>query len=450
MDARAAKARRRTDMDGSLPPSSPTPGLKVALVTTFYPPHNFGGDGIYVRRLAHALAALGCSVTVIYDKDAYETLAPPEKRNPAPLPEPSGVKVAALSGGMGPIGPLLTQQLGVPTLTRKRLEAALSKSFDVIHYHNISLVGGPGVLSLGGPAIRLYTAHEHWLVCPTHILWRNQKEICTGQKCFSCQLAYRRPPQYWRSTHLLEEQVKSIDAFIALSESSAENHRRFGFRRTMRVMPSFLPDIDPASADAPHPNEGRPYLFFAGRLEAIKGLQDVIPQFDDAMPADLLIAGDGEFGAQLRTLAAGKSKVKFLGRLPPDQLDAYYRNALALIAPSRCYEVFPLVALEAFRASTPMIARNLGSYPEIARKSGAGLLFDQPSEIRAMIERLINQTGLRADLGLAARRAFETRWSDRVSLASYFDLVGDLARTKGWERTAEKAEAVCEKLRVTR
>ena len=35
--------------------------LRVAVVTTFYPPCNFGGDGIYIRNLVHSLA--GADVT---------------------------------------------------------------------------------------------------------------------------------------------------------------------------------------------------------------------------------------------------------------------------------------------------------------------------------------------------------------------------------------------------
>ncbi|MCP5055530.1 MAG: hypothetical protein GY937_02270 [bacterium] len=30
--------------------------MKIAMVTTFYPPYHFGGDAIFIRRLTHALA----------------------------------------------------------------------------------------------------------------------------------------------------------------------------------------------------------------------------------------------------------------------------------------------------------------------------------------------------------------------------------------------------------
>ena len=56
-------------------------GLSFCHLTTFYPPHNFGGDGIGVQRLARALVRRGHRVTVVHDTDAYHSL------HPAPPPE---------------------------------------------------------------------------------------------------------------------------------------------------------------------------------------------------------------------------------------------------------------------------------------------------------------------------------------------------------------------------
>jgi glycosyltransferase involved in cell wall biosynthesis len=404
--------------------------LKIALVTTFYPPHNFGGDGIYVRRLAHALHGLGCNVTVIYDSDAYRLLSP-TKKEPAPLDEPEGLKVIALRSAAPLASMVLTQQAGRPIVHGTTLDALLSDDFDVVHYHNISLVGGPGLLSLGTPRLRIYTAHEHWLVCPTHILWQNNERLCETKTCLSCQIKYKRPPQLWRMTNLLKKEGQAVDAFIALSQSSADNHARFGFPFPMRVMPSFLPDLEEADTRPPHPNGSRPFLFFAGRLEAIKGLQDILPHIDASFPCDLLIAGDGAYEADLKRMVRAPEKVRFLGRLAPDALPAYYAHALALLAPSICYEVFPLVALEAFRSRLPLLARNLGSYPEIISASGGGLLFETGHDLKAAVTQIINDPPLRQRMADAGRKAFEDKWSIRASLSALFDLIGELAEKKG-------------------
>lgn len=194
---------------------------------------------------------------------------------------------------------LLTQQTGRPIIQRQAIEAILGKGFDVIHYHNISLVGGPGVLSLGS-AVKLYTAHEHWLVCPNHILWRHNRELCDRRECFRCSLAFKRPPQIWRKSSLLDDNLAQVDALIGLSQSVADNHRAFGLKRDMVPMASFMPDtVVRAKASDAAPLQERPYFLFVGRLEKFKGLQDVIPCFDARSPADLLVAGTGDFEPEL-------------------------------------------------------------------------------------------------------------------------------------------------------
>jgi len=45
--------------------------LRFCMITTFYPPYNLGGDGIFVQRLSNALARRGHTVDVIHCIDAY-------------------------------------------------------------------------------------------------------------------------------------------------------------------------------------------------------------------------------------------------------------------------------------------------------------------------------------------------------------------------------------------
>ena len=418
--------------------------LRVAIVTTFYPPCNFGGDGRYVQSFVHSLARRGCDVEVIYDADAWRVGKGIARSVdlPSPEPEPAGVTVHRLQSRW-PLGStLLTQQTGRPIIQRQAIAAILAKGFDVIHYHNISLVGGPGILALGD-AVKLYTAHEHWLVCPNHILWRHNRELCDGRECFRCSLAFKRPPQLWRKTSLLEDSLTQVDALIGLSQSVAENHRAFGLKREMVPMASFMPDSAAKArvSSAGSPQE-RPYFLFVGRLEKFKGLQDVIPCFDKDSPADLLIAGTGDFEPELRALSAGRETVRFLGNLPPDSLPGLYRNAVALIAPSQCYEVFPMVALEAFREATPVVARDLGPYRQIIEESAAGLLFVDEDSLSAALKTLCEDRILRDRMGASGRAAVETRWSETTAVDAWFDLVRRIAVEKGKGETVRRVDAL--------
>lgn len=419
--------------------------LKIALINTFYPPYNFGGDGVYVRRFAHALARQGCDVRVLHDAETYKAIAPKPLGALTPLDEPPGVAVTRLESPLGAASTLITHQTGRPIAHRRALKEFFSDEFDVTHFHNVSAIGGPGILSMGS-GVRLYTAHEHWLVCPTHILWRHNREVCDRRECLKCQTIYRRPPQLWRYSGLLKRQAAHIDAFIALSRSSAENHRRFGFAPEMRVLPSFLPNAPNLPAPKPRADGERPYALFVGRLEKLKGLQDIIPAFKARAELDLIIIGDGEFRSELSRIAGEAPNIKFLGKLAPEELDRHYAEAAAVILPSVCYEVFPLVALEAFRAGAPIVARNLGPFPEIVEKSGAGILFDGPAEAAAAVGRLAGDPALRTRMGASARAAFKAYWSEKTALSAYFNLIAEKAALKGLQNTAENAKALALKL----
>jgi glycosyltransferase involved in cell wall biosynthesis len=404
-------------------------GLRFCMLTTFYPPHNFGGDGIAIQRLARALVRRGHEVTVIHDVDAFNALRTgPE---PAPAEEPAGLRVERLRSGLGLLSPLLTQQLGRPVVNGRRIAALVEAGgYDVTMFHNVSLVGGPGLFRLGA-GVKLFEAHEHWLVCPMHVLWRHNREVCAGRECVRCSLAYRRPPQLWRHTGLLERRLEGVDAFVAKSEFSRQKHREFGFPRPMTVIPYFLPDAAPAAEDEGPPEPERPYFLFVGRLEKIKGLDDVIPAMRAYGEADLLIAGDGEYGALLRQRAAGIGNVRFLGRVSGPRLRRLYRDAIALLVPSVCWETFGIILIEAFQQGTPVIARRIGPFPEIIAAGGGGLLFEDTAGLLAAMRSLQAEAGMREVMSVQARASFACHWSERAVVPRYLELVHEVAERNG-------------------
>ena len=192
---------------------------------------------------------------------------------------------------LGLLSPLATHQTGWP-LFKPRLRRLLeSGGHDVIHFHNASLIG-PGAFGWGR-AIKLYTIHEQWLVCPMHLLWKFRRKMCDTRQCVLCCLHGRRPPQLWRATGFLQRQLRAIDRFIAPSQFVLDTHRNFGLDLPATVLPYFLSDNAPAPVEEspPHPE---PYFLFVGRLVRSKGLHTVLRSFGRVGSADLLVVGDGE------------------------------------------------------------------------------------------------------------------------------------------------------------
>ncbi|HYN80287.1 MAG TPA: glycosyltransferase family 4 protein [Gemmatimonadaceae bacterium] len=404
--------------------------LRFCFPTTFYPPYSFGGDAVGVQRLARALVRRGHEVTVVYNKDAYRLLT--NGKEPRGVTSDDGVHVIGLESEVGWLAPVLTQQTGHPMANARRLRSILDDGrFDVINFHNTSLIGGPGIFSYGRGATKLYMAHEHWLVCPTHVLWRHNRELCDERQCLRCQLVYRRPPQWWRWTGLMRRELQHLNGFIAMSEFSRAKHHEFGFPHEMEVVPYFLADPGPgpeAAVPVFERRHARPYFLFVGRLEKIKGLDDVIPLFHDYEDADLLIAGDGNYEGHLRELAASNPRVVFLGRVPFERLRAYYQHAVATVVPSVCYETFGIILIESFRQKTPVIARRLGPFPEIVERAHGGELFGSESELVAAMRRLQGDTDYRNRLAESAYRASIDVWSESAVIPRYLEVVEGFGR----------------------
>ena len=424
--------------------------LKFCFLSIFYPPYSFGGDAIFVSSLANALASLGHEVDIIHCVDSYKVLAKTEpKQSFANHPK---VTVHSLRSSLGLLSPLVAQQVGSSwPKTDSILEVFYSKKFDVIHYHNTSLFG-PKVLQLQPDYhdfIKLYTAHEHWLVCPMHVLWKNNEKLCDKPECFRCTLKFRRPPQWWRSTQLLEKCATAVDTFVSPSEFTREMHRQRGFQPPMTVIPNFVSEDDPAVSSGTASPWPRPYFLFAGRLEKIKGVETMFPAFRRNEKADLLIAGQGLHEPVLRQQAMGMKNVHFIGQLSAREIQNYCRHAVAVIVPSLCYEVFPITFLEACRGATPAIARDIGGMTEMIEQSQAGFLYRNDDELMNAIELLLSNSTLRQEMGRRAYQAYTERWSETAHLCTYFGVLEDTARRKlgyvPWEqpiRTSLNFEAV--------
>ncbi|MGE5756640.1 MAG: glycosyltransferase family 4 protein [Planctomycetaceae bacterium] len=397
--------------------------MKFCMLTTFFGSHSFGGDAAFVDRLSRALARHGHEVHVIHCRDAFDISR--GDQTPRPYEPPPGVAIHPLESPFGALSPLATHQTGSPLFKARairRLVAAIRP--DVVHFHNLSLIGGPGLLGLPAPgAVKLMTTHEHWLVCPLHVLWKFDRGVCETNECVRCCVRARRPPQLWRMTRLMDRSLRHLDALICPSHATMREHARRGIEAPMTHLPYFLPHDYTGLPSAPVPSPARPYVAAAGRLEKIKGFQDVIDVMHRLPGLDLRIAGSGQYEAALRERARGLDNVHFEGRLDAARVAALFRGARAVVVPSLVYETFGYVVLEAFAERTPVVVRNLGALPELVDESRGGLVFDAPDTLVAWLQRLATDDELRDSLGENGLRTRHEVWSEAEHLRRYYALI---------------------------
>jgi glycosyltransferase involved in cell wall biosynthesis len=422
--------------------------VRFCMITTFFGPQSFGGDAAYVDRLSRSLARRGHEVDVVHDADAFQAV-----RGGAPLrrwaPFPAGVTVRTLSSRAGRLAPLWTHQTGGPGLRSPQLARILSEgNFDVVHFHNISLLGGPGVLGMNGGSarpVRLMSLHDYWLVCPMHLLWKLQKRVCDGPQCVRCTLNGMRPPQLWRRTERLQRALRKVDALISPSSYCAELHRARGVPVPVIELPYHLPrDWAAGSGGRFAASPGRPYFAAAGRLVDEKGFGRLIELMGRLPDVDLKLAGAGPREVPFQSLAEQLPNVELVGLLPSSELAALLEGARGFVAPSLFPETFGYSVAEALSVGTPALVPRRGALPELIRTTGGGVVYDTEAELEAAMRRLATDDSLRNELGARGRAGAEAILDEGTHLERYLGLIADVrsGRPARSNRSAESLDEI--------
>jgi len=313
----------------------------------------------------------------------------------------------------------------------KKIERILNKGFDVIHYHNISLFGGLAALSFGD-AIKLFTLHTYWLICPTHYLWKFNREICQDKECLKCMIFYGKlPPQLWRYSSLQDKMLKNVDALIAPSAFLKRKHLEEGIKTRLEwisnfVLPAWQNSMPKEENTVQEVKNFVPYFLYAGRLEFHKGVQVLIKAYTKKRrKSRLLIAGDGTYSQALKLQAVNNPNIVFLGQIPPEKLKVLYANAQALVVPSLWHENSSIAVLEAASHGLPVIATGNGGLMEVVDGNKAGIVYGEVDELTGALERIEEDSDLRNKLAASALKAYQKYYSPEAYLNKYYSLIDE-------------------------
>jgi glycosyltransferase involved in cell wall biosynthesis len=172
-----------------------------------------------------------------------------------------------------------------------------------------------------------------------------------------------------------------------------------------------------------------PYLLYLGRMEAGKGVlelvrrhQALVNDFHDA-PA-LILAGSGD-------LKPSGTRVICVGRIDEESKWDALAGALAVVVPSK-YESLSLLTLEAFAVGTPVIG-NAASEVVVGQlqRSGGGVPFELERD-ESFREAVRRAGAERAELGKAGKKyAAKARWD--VVVGAYLE---EIEQIRGASRLA--------------
>ena len=113
--------------------------------------------------------------------------------------------------------------------------------------------------------------------------------------------------------------------------------------------------------------------------------------------------------------------------VPASEVRDKMRGARCLVMPSVWYEACPMTILEAFSNGVPVIASDLGAMHEIITPGTEGQLFPpgDPDGLAQVVRTAFAEPDALRSMGLAARQAYERRFSPQANLGMMETIYAD-------------------------
>src|SRR5947209_2394841 len=350
--------------------------MRILMLAQFYPP-TIGGEERHVANLSAELAARGHQVSVA--TLWHEGFARFEIEK--------GVRIHRIRGTLQRMEAIFSykDRQFAPPFTDPEVLWALRRIIseerpDIIHAHNW-IVHSFTPLKAWSRAKLVMTLHDYSLVCVQKRLMRHGVR-CSGPafvKCLNCAADFygigKGVPSTLANLIWGEIERRTVDMFLPVSRSVAEQTRLEKSRVPYRIVPNFIPD----NTEAPEND--------ADALLAQLPQDDFLLYVGDLMPdkgIDVLLEAHAQLNNQIPLVLIGRPVTGYLERIPPNVLhlgrwrhsaimQAWSRCTIALI-PSTCPDACPTVAMEAMIMGRPIIASRIGGLTDIIVNGQTGLL----------------------------------------------------------------------------
>lgn len=267
---------------------------------------------------------------------------------------------------------------------------------DIVHVHNTLMMVSPSVFYAAFqckvPVVQ--TLHNFRMLCPAGSFFRNNVicEECVngGLKCAIRHKCYRGS----KIQTMVSSAILWIHrflgtyyrvSFICLTEfnknkllSSLDPGKKIVDPKRVYIKPNFT------FADGIVPVKKQPeeeYYLFAGRVEALKGIDIAVKAFEKLPDKILYVAGTGPMMDEMQAYVSthNMKNVRFLGYLQKEEMTEKFYNAKAVIMTSQCYEAFAMTIAEAYSYGVPVIAGRVGNMDGMVQEGVTGVKFEYNS-----------------------------------------------------------------------
>jgi glycosyltransferase involved in cell wall biosynthesis len=346
--------------------------MRICLISREYPPETgYGGIATFTRHLAHGLKEIGNDVVVISLAETTPKVV-----------DDDGVTVHRVlpfivPGDLGAVAMCMPYSRYVlkttAALWQKFIELHEDKPFDIVDTPELLAEGiYPAVTKVAPLCIRLYTPHSKFIAEQLHNV--------------SASFDHQFVAMFERVAMLSADAITSPSDDLADFVSEDLNFPR---EQIALIRNPIDPDIFSPDGEAALPPAEGLRVLFVGRLEERKGISYLV----QAIPEILKQCPDTEFviigadtinssGGQRSVLADLRDflnrsrvldRVKFISRVPLDELPKYYRSADVCVVPS-VYDNSPYTCLEAMSCGRPVVGTSGGGTKEYVTDGECGII----------------------------------------------------------------------------
>ena len=329
---------------------------------------------------------------------------------------------------------------------------------DVIHFHHYHRIGVESFRAarIAAPNATIsLTFHEMMAICLAdgQMVKTRSRDLCSAASPIECNKCFPdlRPEFMTLRADRLKAMLAECDNFIFPSEFLAERYVDWGLEaEKCVVIPNGQINLAPQFDRRQHSRQVNRFGFFGQYIDN-KGIDVILEALiilarQKRIPAcgiELEINGGNRhyaspaylekitaLRAEITRLGVGPIRIEEKGRYGRDQIAERMKAVDWVVVPSTWWEVFGLVASEAWMFGRPVIASDIGGLGERVRNGVNGYTF-AARDANALAELIARLTGNEQDW-LKAAAGITQPWTEKQMLDAHLSL---------WRETIDRRES---------
>jgi colanic acid biosynthesis glycosyl transferase WcaI len=396
--------------------------MRVTLLTHYYPPE-VGAPQARLSALARGLSRRGVEVTVHTGFPHYpDGVIQPPYRNRLWQREEDGVRVVRSA-----VYPAPNRGFGRRIVNHVSFASSALATMAAAGPADAVIVETPPLL-LAGSSIPYARAKRAALIVNVSDMWPDS----------AVALGTLRRPRLVSAARALEHACYRSAAAVVCPTSGIETALAWleeARGKVHRIPPSVDPELFP---DSPQRANGTFRVLYAGTVGMSQGLgtlMDAAELLEDDAQIEIVIAGDGAEGPELRQRLAERElpNVKMLGRVPHERIPELYAESNAAVVLLRDKPLFegalPTKMFEAMSAGRPLVLSAAGEAATLVEETSCGVVVppERPRELAAALTDLAGDRDRAGKLGAAGRQAVLESFSRERAFDRWYGLLTSVA-----------------------